>query len=752
MGNRIPYRSFSSYVLRSPLLTFDFYKQITKNQYVSDEQFRSICSDSRIKEAVFLASPALSKAIDRWVNGDIENKKDIDKLKWSLLKYVSRMSSRCTPFGLFAGCSVGQFEDNTKINLDACEDYKRHTRLDMNYLVALSQDLTKIEHIKKQLLFFPNTSIYKIANQLRYIEYKYIKGKRYHYIISVDHTSYLEQVLVRAKTGAQLKDLVKELVSDEVTEEEAYGYVEQLVSSQLLVSEFEPSVSGPEFLDQMFSVLNKLENVESITQKLYTIKDQLKVIDTTIGNNTKTYQDIIALLKDFETEINPKFMFQTDMIIGQKTNTLNKNIIKDLLNGLRFLNKINVKRKNSALTKFRDAFYERFEENEVPLSQALDPEIGLGYKQNHGHGDINPLVDNLVLESKKPKHNVRDIKWSSVHDFLQKKLISAFQNNETTISISKHDFENVDENWNDLQDTFSCMIEIFEIEGKQKIKFEGSGSSSAANLLGRFCHGDKEIERLVQEISDIESQMNSNKIIAEIVHLPESRVGNILMRPNLRAYEIPYLAKSLKPEHYQLPIDDLMISIKNNTEIVLRSKTHDKEVIPRLSNAHNYSHNSLPIYHFLCDLQTQHTRSEIWFDYGPLSDNYEFLPRVEYNNLILHEATWYIKKNRIDTLLKSEHDDTKLNEAISLLRDKLNIPKYVLLVDGDNQLLVNMDNLTSVKMLLNLVRKRSMFQLKEFLLASGSPVKQNSQYCTNQVIVSFFNERKLNNSNHHLYA
>ncbi|MCD2258057.1 lantibiotic dehydratase family protein [Psychroserpens luteolus] len=743
MGNRIPYKNFSSYVLRSPLLTFDFYKQITAKEHISDEQFKGFCSDVRVKEAIFLASPALSNAINRWINGEIENVKDVDKLKFSILKYLSRMSSRCTPFGLFAGCSIGTFSDETNISLNSIEDHKRHTRLDMNYLVALSQDLTKIEHVKKQLLFFPNTSIYKIANQLRYIEYKYIKGKRYHYIISVDHTSYLDQVLTLAKTGAKLKDLANVLVCKEVTEDEAYGYVEQLVSNQLLVSEFEPSVSGPEFLDQIFSVLSKLENVETIIQKLNTIRNQLKTIDNTLGNDTKTYQEVIALLNDFETDTNPKFMFQTDMILGRKTNTLDKNIIRDIQNGLRLLNKINAKKRTSSLTKFRDAFYERFEENEVPLSQALDTEIGLGYKQNQGHGDINPLVDNLVLESKKTKYNVREIKWSPIHDFLQKKLIEAYQNNAFTITISKRDFENIEENWDDLPDTFSCMIEILEIEGKQKIKFDGYGGSSAANLLGRFCHGDKEMKQLVQEISDVESKINSNKIIAEIVHLPESRVGNILMRPNLREYEIPYLAKSLRPEQFQLPIDDLMISIKNNTDIVLRSKTHNKEVIPRLSNAHNYSHNSLPIYHFLCDLQTQQIRSEMWFDYGPLSENYEFLPRVEYNNLILHEATWYIKKNRIDTLLKNENDDDKLKEAVNQLRFKLNIPKYVLLADGDNQLLVNFENLTSVKMLLNLVNKRTEFQLKEFLSVNNNRVKQDTQYCTNQIIVSFYNERKL---------
>lgn len=747
MSKNFPYKNFSKYVLRSPLLAFDLYKEITSKKEITDEQLKGFYANKSIKEAIFLASPDLSKAANLWVNGKIENKKDIDRLKFSILKYISRMSSRCTPFGLFAGCSIGEFNDETNISLNEIEKHKRHTRLDMNYLVALSQDLTKIDHIKKQLLFFPNTSIYITGNQLRYIEYQYVKGMRHHFIISVDNTSYLDKVMKKAKEGAKLKDLAKVLINEDVTDADANYYIEQLISNQLLVSEFEPSVSGPEFLDQMFSVLDKLNNVDTIIQKLETVRFELKGIDKTIGNDVNKYEKVITLLKDFETDINPKFMFQTDMILGKKNNTLDKKIIKDIQNGLRLLNKINIQKKPSTLSKFKDAFYERFEENEIPLSQALDTESGLGYKQDQGFGDINPLVDSLVLETKKIKHDVKEIEWSSIDSFFQKKLIEAYRNESYTISISKHDFEDLEETWNGLPDTFSCMIEILEIDGTQKIKFDGHGGSSAANLLGRFCHGDKDMQNLVKEITDVESKMNNDKIVAEIIHLPESRVGNILMRPNLREFEIPYLAKSLRPKTNQLTIEDLMISIKNNNKIVLRSKTLNKEIIPRLSNAHNYTHNSLPIYHFLCDLQTQNIRSEMWFDYGVLKENYEFLPRVEYNNLILYEATWRLKKNRIENLIKYENNDEELYKSLNQLRAELKMPKYVLLADGDNQLLVNFENLTSVRMLLSIVNKRTWFVLKEFLSIENSPVKQSTQYCTNQVIVSFYNEKKLINSN-----
>ncbi len=746
MNKSIPYKNFSNYVLRSPLLTFDSYKEITSEEEITDEQFKSFYENKSIKEAIFLASPDLSKVADQWINGNVDNKKDISRIKFSLLKYISRMSSRCTPFGLFAGCSIGEFKNETNISLNQLNKHKRHTRLDMNYLVALSQDLVKIDHIKEQLLFFPNTSIYKTGDQLRYVEYKYIKGKRHHYIISVDNTTYLDYVLKNAEKGAKLNELTKILVNEEITIEDASNFIEQLVSDQLLVSELEPSVSGPEFLDQIFSVLEKLDNVETIIQKLEAVRFELKEIDKTIGNDIYKYEKIISLLEDFRTEINPKFMFQTDMVLSQITNTLDQKIIQDLKRGLRLLNKIAVQKSPDRLTEFKEAFYKRFEENEIPLSQALDTEIGLGYVQNQGHGDVNPLVDDLVLETKKTKHNIKEIKQSDIDAFFQRKLIEAHKSGAYSISISENDFKDIEEDWNDIPDTFSCMIELLEIEGKQKIKFSGYGGSSATNLLGRFCHGDSELKNLVKKIGDTESKINTNKIVAEVVHLPESRVGNILMRPSLREFEIPYLAKSVKPKTYQLPIDDLMISVKNNNRIMLRSKKYNKEVIPRLSNAHNFAHNSLPIYHFLCDLQTQKFRSEMWFDYGAFKGEYEFLPRVEFNDLILSEATWYLKKNRIEALVKNENNNEIFVKQIKQFRQELNLPKYVLLVEGDNELLVNLENLTSVRMLLSLVNKRSQFKLKEFLFAENNLVKRNSHYLTNQIIVSFYNERKLKNS------
>ncbi len=225
------YTHFPKYVLRSPLLSLNFFLELTKDTILTQDALKKICQEAHIKEALFLASPSLYEAFEKWLDGQA-SPSDSERMTYSILKYLSRMSSRCTPFGLFAGTAVGVFGENTEIVIKKSTANRRHTRLDMNYLVALSQDIVKDETIRKQLRFYPNTSIYKAGAQLRYVEYHYENSRRMHHIVGVQHSEYLQKVLSVAAAGATLATLSNCLVDDEITLEVASGFIEELVDSQ----------------------------------------------------------------------------------------------------------------------------------------------------------------------------------------------------------------------------------------------------------------------------------------------------------------------------------------------------------------------------------------------------------------------------------------------------------------------------------------------------------------------------------------
>lgn len=733
-----PYHPFQTFVLRSPLLDFSFYERLTTHQNINDDVLKSAFEKPTIKEAIFLASPTLYFELKKWTEGTLKDRK-VKRVKLSFLKYLVRMSTRCTPFGLFAGCTTGHWSDSTSILLD--NRHGRNTRPDMNYLVALAQDLAKAPHIKKQLKFYPNSSIYVSGDQLRYIEYYYVKGARRHHIVQVDNSEYLQLLLRKSQKGALLKELTDELIDDEITEEEAEEFIGELLNSQLLISELEPSVSGPQFLDQVLLTLEKKKACKNEIAFLRKVKEDFAELDIKLGNSVEKYMAINNFIKQGPTEFELKYLFQTDLELNTNQCTLSAEIIDSVQQVMPLLNKITAKQSDNNLSKFKDAFHERYEEREMSLCHVLDVETGIGYLQGTDSGDVNPLVDDLFIFKKEDKLNPSKLNWNIFYQILSNK-ISAGEQGMEKIVLTDADFEGFEANWSDLPDTLSGMIEIVRDHEGQKIKLSGFGGSSAANLLGRFCLDGNSITDFTNEIVRIEKQIHPDKILAEIVHLPESRVGNVLMRPTIRSYEIPYLAKSILPDEKQISLHDLYISVRQN-RIVLRSKKLNKEIIPRLTNAHNFTTSALPIYQFLCDLQTQNLRSFINFSFGPLEHMHDYLPRVEYNTIVLHEAQWRIKKSDVQPILEHRSTSPAFDAELKKFRNKLNLPRHVLLKQGDNELLIDLENHTSVEMLLESIKNLAHFSLIEFLLTDKECVKSKENYHLNQFVIAFYNGQKL---------
>lgn len=743
-SQRHPYTNFSKYVLRAPLFSIDFFKQITEDKTIDKNDIKALCRDDRIKEAIFLASPTLSSEVEKWIHNTLDQERS-ERVLFSVLKYLSRMSSRCTPFGLFAGTAVGEFSDQTQIELKQNYQHKRHTRFDMNYLVSLSQTITKIETIRDQLKFHPNTSLYKVGPQLRYVEYSYENTKRVHHIVGVNYSKYLKRILKSAKNGKTITQLANDLASDSIDFEDAFHFITELIENQILISELEPSVSGDDFLFHIISVLKTLNHTDKILTILNSLEQELKRIDKSVGNCISNYSKISETIKALQTEFELKYLFQTDMILSSRQNSISYSIARKILGAFNLLNKLSPRQSESSMSKFNTSFFERYETKAMPLSKALDKELGIGFEQDRNYGDVNALIDDLELPDSPETSSDYKITTNPIQDILQDKLIECIESKSEILNLKDEDFKDFETNWTDLPDTMYTMIEILEEDGEEKVFMPFLSGSSAANLLGRFCQGDKDISALAKEIALVEKQINSDKIIAEIVHLPESRVGNILFRPHLRDYEIPYLANSTLEKEKQIKIEDLEIVAQSPNHLSIRSKRLNKEVIPRLSNAHNFTIGSLPVYQFLASAQNSNQRNALAFSWGVLEQKFSRLPRVEYNGIILSPRLWNFKKSQISQLVKWSSDDSKFSEEIKELKAQNNLPHLVMLKDGDNELLINLDNLLSVKMLLSIVRKRQTFQLKEFFHTTSAIVREKNKSYSNQVVVSFFNQEKLKN-------
>src|SRR5262249_26975717 len=113
-------------------------------------RLRAVFHRPEVREALFLASPSLEERFDPWLREP--NGPDDPKMERALVRYFARMAGRATPFGLCAGGSVGMVGDGTRLVLGDRAAYSRHTRLDMDYLVALTDALARQPEVRQDLV------------------------------------------------------------------------------------------------------------------------------------------------------------------------------------------------------------------------------------------------------------------------------------------------------------------------------------------------------------------------------------------------------------------------------------------------------------------------------------------------------------------------------------------------------------------------------------------------------------------------
>jgi len=700
---RFPFQFFDKFVVRTPYLSFKEFKDCFSEEN-TNVKFENQLENRTFREAIYLASPSLHNEINDNIN---------KKSKYSLIKYYNRSSTRCTPFGLFAGVGYGIFDKENDFPLSFSEHQKfRDTKLDMHFLVSLSKFFNSIPHIKNNILYFPNNSIYIVGNRIRFVEYENKNGKRDYIISSAPLSEELEEILLASREGKTIDELSSIISYKEISSDEARGFINELIENQVLVSEIEPNVAGKDFLDSIISILERVGSDEE-KDLLIIIKNKIQQLDLNFGNSLNMYSEIEGLINNLNIEYDKNYLFQTDLYYDSEIK-LSYEWKRQLKKGISFLNKITTTYKETALEKFKEAFYERFETEEVSLSYALDSEIGIGYLQNIQTKGVHRYLEDLILPSSKQKRELQ-FKLNTKHLLLNQKLQKSYWNKDYVIKLLDDDFNDFEENWTDLPYTLSLMGEIVS-ENQQEKLYINNISGNAGRLLGRFCSEKSTIKDFVIQISDKEQELNPEKILAEIIHLPESRIGNVIRRPQLRNYEIPYLANSTLEKENQISVDDLYLSIKND-KLFLRSKKHNKEVIPHLTNAHNYSNNSLPIYHFLCDYSNQKIRASLFFDWGGLSQIYDFLPRVEYENIILSKAQWKINSEQIkifNSIILSENIE-HLFQKIEAWRKLKQIPQWIQWVKGDNTLVVNLQNFDLVQMFFSSVKNEKEIIIEEFL-------------------------------------
>ncbi|NLR56936.1 lantibiotic dehydratase [Chitinophaga polysaccharea] len=715
------FRDFGFVLLRAPLLSLNDINNIGD------------ISNVNFQEGLYLASRDFWYEYRKQIISTLADKAKADR---TIAKYWIRSCSRCTPFATFAGTSLIDIDDSrTNIVVASDSHHLKKVRLDMQIIFEIIKSVSKAPALISQLKYYPNNSIYQTSDTFRYADSgANIFGS---YVLSSIHkTEYLERILKFSVDGATIQDMVELLIlSEDVSENDAFIFITDMIDSHLLISALEPEITGDNPLDMLVEKLNGFQGVDEIVTELIHIRNRLSSPDWGVS----FYQEIEEILKGsgmFNGKSRfPKDLFQLDMFLAMESNTISKATINNLISQAEELLAFSKKMSLPEIDDFKKRFLAKYEEMEIPLSILMDADLGIGYgKTIDGAiaGDI--LVDDLFIEQgeDRGRYEMDDLKKFSFFRYTE-----WIAKGGDVIELTEKQLEPFN-----ARDKMSLFSNSAYISGSI-LKDGNSGSGflfdlntiggpSAGNLVGRFTYGDERLKRITREMLLAEEKEDPDFIFAEVAHLPAPRVGNVLFRPVLRRYEIPYVGKSGIGQEQQIPINDILVCVRNN-EVILRSRKHNKRIIPRLSTAHNFRRRSLPIYQFLCDLQYQNTNCYIGWDWGLLSDK-KHLPRVKYKNIILKKACWLVNQDDIIDLPENESERAFF---FSEFRNRLKMPSRVTYSEQDNSIVIDLERSSGCDLLVHYVNRKKSIKLEEFLfteqncIVSGS----NNRSFTNEFII-----------------
>jgi len=733
------FKPFPFVLLRTPKLPINSALELNKldSETALRKSLLKWMGNTAFLEAIFFASPSLFSHIQA-ITANPLNPVD-EKLLITVFKYVLRMSARCTPFGLFSGISLTDTATNASEITLSKKDLKAVSP-SMEYIGHLTNRIVARSTSRKKLTFYLNTTLYELCDHYRYYKCEQIDGKCHYFLSKLKKNVYIQSVLEYTRKGIRYEGLIQFLQEMGVNECWCVKLIDNLIDSQLLVSEIEPSVAGVPTHNYLIKKLKRCGIVDDQADRYLRGIRKLSKSDMPMIARA---EQIINLLPWGKQAQQSAPVLKADLRVGTHASNIHTDVLDIITQEVSEVLGLSNKETSVDLATFSKEFIARYGDREIPLMIALDPDVGIGYgNRTHKFIEADPLLSGLHLENGET-HGLKEQMYGLLSKISAN--MQSFEQPADTVNLEEIIASTDGTKQHVLPPTAAIMGNLLAKSGDDldrgnfAFHLHMCAGPSAVPLMARFAMLDERLKNGLKTCAQYVRSHIKNAVIAEVVHVPDLHVGNIMQRPSLYEYEIPFLCHSQLANDKQILLTDLMVSVRKG-KVVLRSKRLNKAIVVRLSNAYNYLH-GISSYKFLADMQHQDANLGLKWAWGDL-DNHCYLPRVKYKHLILSRARWKIAPENVASM-----DDAI--EYVGFIRRKYNLPQQVFLAEGDNELFLDLNNPLACDVLLAKLKKQQEVVLFETLDVHKPHFikdKGNNNYC-NELIIPLMTDTELNYPN-----
>ncbi|MEV0390024.1 lantibiotic dehydratase [Nonomuraea sp. NPDC050643] len=616
--------------------------------------------DPAVVAAVQVASTDLAAALARTAPGHPK----AHRIGRKLLRYLIRMSTRPTPFGLFAGVALADWGQCTDLAL-AKEAPRTRTRPDMGWLTDLVAGLEDDPEIRAGLLLVADRSVLVRAGRAFSAD-----GAA-----SVRATSAVRRTLALARAPVSRAEIAEALITlPGATPEKADRLIEDLLSQGFLRHDLRPPLTG----DPLRHVQERLAG-HPVAEDLAGLRRALREWDARpLEERVRAWPPLLDRVGTIAVATDPRNLLQTDLALPLAGTGLSPRVGAQAAVAAELLLRLTPYPAGPPhLGAYRRAFESRYgADREVPLLELVDPDFGLGRPTDGGNGTPAPTAR---------------------HRLLSELVMNACRDRRTTVELDDDLLRRL-QTWTPNAAFAPPSLDIAVLvaascaEAVDKGDFllvvgPNVGANAAGRTLGRFADllGPRAVAALAEAV-EAESRHVPGRLLAEVVYTPErARSGNVAIRPSGHRHEIHVGPSTGVSDEWLVPVEELVVGLRDGL-FTVRWPARDVEVVATQCHMLNPAH-APPAARFLLDVARDGRSVFTSFDWGPAA-GLPFLPRIQRGRIVLSLARWRV-------------DPAALHDAHSLAawRQAHLVPRHVYLGGGDNRLLLDLDDAEQAELL-----------------------------------------------------
>ena len=669
------YKPADFFMFRFPCLPYQVFFDVACAKSYKEKMLEYLESNNFFKLAIYISNPKFYVEL-----GNISKKSEKQKnqIYQTLLKYLIRMTTRATPYGLFAPVSAGKFVELPKYTFEGSQKLALYCRPDMQFVYELINQFELDDEILKKCNIKRNTFLNIIDKQV--INYFYRDVKKQKIIeLSVKNTSLLRIILDLSSEWISYFNLLNKTIKafPNYDKESISLFLFTLIEKQILVTNLNANLFDNNPFNQLLEKIAPLTNssvFQNISTKCISFNKRKKNL------SIKSLEEIEVTIRKSLPSFTKNNSIHVDAVSKGKVE-LPRNVAEEACKAFEIINKIKlIENESSNVEDYYWKFISKYGyDSKVSILTLLNENGGLGFpinskdfqqKRTQKNYEWDRFIINKCLEAIKTDTNEVILRESEVNGFLPQNY-----------SVEKFP----------VSASIFCEVMSESLSDISNGEFElllspNKCCETALGVFGRFTYlFDLNFQTEIKLASEKEGQLRADYEEVELSWLPSfGGAANIAIHTNFQNYHltVPPINDS-KINKKSLAIEDISL-LATKEGFSFYSEKLQKKIHFKFSNAINIKL-APRIITFLKEVSDSRYHDINGFNFASLKD-FNYLPAFLYNKTYLSPRTWrfYLEKDEADF-------EKVLNKFIQ--QQKVwKLPRYVCIGLYDNFLLIDSEN------------------------------------------------------------